>query len=151
MISEIRAFRQHRSLAGERFDVDYLDVERIRCGMINRVRRMNSSSGRFQFFPNLFMANAKGPNTAQSSTKPSATFRLRGISASVFENHTQNDGRDVSFYKVSLQRRYRDGDEWKTSSSFSRDDVPVAKLLMEQAWQFILETEASRGRDETDE
>lgn len=88
---------------------------------------------------------------AQTSTKPVKAFRLRGVSASVFENHSKTDGRDVAFHKVSLQRVYRDGDDWKTTTSFSRDDLPIARLLMERAWQFILDAEASRGRDEDEE
>ncbi len=84
---------------------------------------------------------------AQSPTKPVRVFRLRAISASVFENHAKTDERDVTFHKVSLQRTYKDGDEFKTTTSFGRDDLPVAKLLLEQAWQFILETEAGRGKE----
>ena len=89
---------------------------------------------------------------AQAPTKPVKTFRLRGVSASVFANTAKSDGREVTFHKVSLQRTYKDGDEWKNTTSFGRDDLPVAKLLLEQAWQFILETEASRGKaDDADE
>lgn len=96
-------------------------------------------------------AIAKEPKVAQPSAKPVKSFRLRGISASVFENHAKSADRDVTFHKVSLQRTYRDGDEWKTTTSFGRDDLPIACLLLEQAWQFILETEANRGKDESDE
>lgn len=92
------------------------------------------------------MANAKEPSVAQ--TRPVKVFRLRGISASVFRNAGKSDGRDVSFHKVSVQRTYRDGDDWKTTTSFSRDDLPVVGLLTQQAWEWILETEASRGKDE---
>jgi len=88
---------------------------------------------------------------AQASAKPVKTFRLRGISASIFANSAKSDGRDITFHKVSLQRAYKDGDEWKNTTSFGRDDLPVAKLLLEQAWQFILETEASRGKDDSEE
>ena len=88
---------------------------------------------------------------AQAPTKPVKTFRLRGISASVFENHAKTNGREVTFHKVSLQRSYKDGDEWKTTTSFGRDDLPVAKLLLERAWEFILEAEASRGKDDSEE
>ena len=84
---------------------------------------------------------------AQTPTKPVKSFRLRGISASVFENTAKTKDREVTFHKVSLQRTYRDGDEWKNTTSFGRDDLPIARLLLEQAWQFILETEASRGKE----
>lgn len=63
----------------------------------------------------------------------------------MFENRAKSGDRTVTFHKVSLQRTYKDGDEFKTSSSFGRDDLPVAMHVLHQAWQFILETESGRG------
>ena len=54
-------------------------------------------------------------------------------------------GRKSTFFKVSLQKTYKDGDEFKTTTSLSRDDLPVAGLLLKRAWEFILESE-SKGR-----
>jgi len=86
---------------------------------------------------------------AQSNnTKPVQVFRLRGISVSVFANTVKTADREVTFHKVSLQRTYREGDEFKTTSSLGRDDLPMARLLLERAWTFILDTEAKRGKDE---
>ena len=82
-----------------------------------------------------------------ASVKPVVAFRLRGISVSVFANQATRDGRESTYHKVSLQRTYREGDEFKTTSSLSRDDLPVAKLLLERAWEFILEAEANRGKE----
>ena len=84
---------------------------------------------------------------AQASVKPVKVFRSRGVSASVFANHAKSDGRDITFHKVSLQRTYKDGDEWKTTTSFGRDDLPVARLLLDRAWEFILDAEASHSSD----
>ena len=86
----------------------------------------------------------QAPPRPVAPTKPLKVFRNRGISASVFENHSRNDGRDVTFHKVSLQRTYKDGDEFKTTNSFSRDDLPVARHVLQQAWEFILNLEAHR-------
>ena len=49
-----------------------------------------------------------------------------------------------------MQRTYKDGDEWKTTTSFSRDDVPVALLLLKRAWEFILDAESSRGKEDAE-
>lgn len=84
---------------------------------------------------------------AQPSTKPAKSFRLRGLSASIFANAAKSGERQSTFHKVSLQRTYRDGDEWKTTTSLGRDDLPVAKLLLQRAWEYILDAEASRGKD----
>jgi hypothetical protein len=75
-------------------------------------------------------------------------FRLRGVSASVFENHFKNGDRSATFRKVSLQRTYKDGDEFKTTTSFGRDDLPVCLHVLHEAWAFILEAEAKPGRDD---
>ena len=85
------------------------------------------------------------------STKPVQVLRLRGVSASVFENHARSKDRDVTFYKVSLQRTYRDEEGFKTTTSFSRDDLPVAVHLLHQAWQFILEAETANRTAADDE
>ena len=99
--------------------------------------------------PPFCMANAKESAAAPSAVKPAKVFRRRGIAVSVFANTTEVDGRRVSFHKVTIQRTYRDGNEFKTTTSFGRDDLPVVRLLISQAWEFILDAEASRGSDET--
>jgi hypothetical protein len=89
---------------------------------------------------------------APTTTKPVQTFRLRGVTVSVFENTAKTKDREVTFHKVAIQRSYRDDDgEWKNTTSYGRDDLPVMGLLLKQAWQWILEAEASRGKDESGE
>ena len=95
------------------------------------------------------MANAKESAAAPSAVKPAKVFRRRGIAVSVFANTTEVDGRRVSYHKVTIQRTYRDGNEFKTTTSFGRDDLPLVRLLIGQAWEFILDAESSRGSDET--
>ncbi|MEX0702382.1 MAG: hypothetical protein WD069_09830 [Planctomycetales bacterium] len=88
-------------------------------------------------------------STTKSAAKPVETFRLKGISASVFENKSE-DGK-TTFHKVSLQRSYRQDDQWKQTQSLSRDDLPIAQLLLQKAWEFILEAEAKKSADEPKE
>lgn len=85
---------------------------------------------------------------SKNSVKPVHVIRLRGITASVFANIAETKTGDVTYHKVSLQRTYKDGKEFKTTTSFGRDDLPIVRLLTDRAWQFILDTEANHGRDE---
>ena len=85
-------------------------------------------------------------SNTKKGAKPVQTFRLRGISASVLEDGW-DDGESV-FHKVSLQRTYRQNGEWRTTQSLSRDDLPIAWLLMQKAWEFILQAEAKDTADE---
>ena len=84
------------------------------------------------------------------SPKPLQVFRRRGVSASVFANQAKTKDRIITYHKVSLQRTYRDSDgEWKTTTSLSRDDLPLANLLLHQAWEFVLDQESASGRDDS--
>jgi hypothetical protein len=78
-----------------------------------------------------------------AQNKPVKVFRFRGISASVFENETHADGQPLRFFKVSLQRAYRQDGEFKHNSSFGRDEIPVAMHVLRKSWEFILEREAA--------
>lgn len=61
-----------------------------------------------------------------NDNKPVHRIRLSTISAAVFKN-TNADGKE--FFNVQLDRSYKDGDEWKHTKSFSRDDLlNVAKV-----------------------
>jgi hypothetical protein len=71
--------------------------------------------------------------------KPEKTFRIGYCSASVFLNETE-DQRE--FRSVSLQRRYRDGEEWKSSSSFSLADLPHAMAVLQMAMNYLAPLEA---------
>ena len=78
-----------------------------------------------------------------AQNKPVKVFRFRGISASVFENTTHAENQPVRFFKVSLQRAFKQDGEFRHNSSFGRDDIPVAKHVLDEAWRFILEQEAA--------
>ncbi|MEZ6133110.1 MAG: hypothetical protein R3C59_30950 [Planctomycetaceae bacterium] len=79
-------------------------------------------------------------NKETTNNKPVKKFQLRGISASLFENKSENGS---PFYKVSMTRTYRDGDEFKTTSAFGRDDLPIVAELSHAAWLEILKQKAS--------
>lgn len=80
------------------------------------------------------------------SNKPIEKFQLRGISASVFENVSE---KGATFYKVSIVRTFKDGNEFKSNSVFSRDDLPVVELLTKKAWVTILKLESESDSKES--
>jgi hypothetical protein len=84
------------------------------------------------------------------SNKPVKTMSLHGLRCSIFANQAERDGESVTYHKVSLVRTYKDGDEFKSTTSFSRDDLPTAAFLLEKAYEFIQEAELD-DRDGDDE
>ncbi len=73
------------------------------------------------------------------SNKPIQVFRRRGIKVSVF----QNPSGDQVFHKVVTQKIYKEGEDWKTTNSLGRDDLPIAQMLLGRAWEFILDLECN--------
>ena len=72
-------------------------------------------------------------------TKPEKSFRIGACSASVFLN--KGEGRR-SFRSVSLQRRYKDGDEWKSATNFTLNDLPAAQAVLKMATDYVISMEA---------
>ena len=62
---------------------------------------------------------------SDTNNKPIREIRMGSIKASIWEN--KND--KGVWHNVSLSRIYKDGDEWKRSENFGRDDLlTVAKV-----------------------
>ena len=74
--------------------------------------------------------------------KPERVIRFGAISASVFVNEIETDGGKRTIRNVKLQRRYKSGGEWKTSSSFTLTDLPTAIAVLERATVYVADMEA---------
>ena len=74
----------------------------------------------------------------QSKARPVHEVRLGRIRAAIWENETQNGTR----HNVTLSRLYKDGEEWKDSTSFGRDDLPLVAKVADLAHSWIF-TQAS--------
>jgi hypothetical protein len=66
-------------------------------------------------------------------------------SASVFVNEVEGEGGKRKVRSVSLQRSYKDGDDWKYTSSFGLADLPAAIRVREMALRHVEAKEAEAG------
>jgi hypothetical protein len=72
--------------------------------------------------------------------KPVAKFSAGQVSAAIWENEITVNGRQVTILKATVQRRYRDKDgTWKSSGSFSRNEIPLAIYCLEKSFQYMIE------------
>lgn len=67
--------------------------------------------------------------------KPVHEVRLGAIKAAIWKNDTQNGVR----FNVTFARLYKDGDEWKSTDSFGRDDLLVLAKVADKAHSWIFE------------
>ena len=77
------------------------------------------------------MSTKNGPTKAPAAPeepakqRPAHEIRLGRIKATIWGNQNDNG----TWYNVTLSRSYKDGDEWKSSTSFGRDELlTVAKV-----------------------
>jgi len=66
-------------------------------------------------------------------TKPIREIRFGLIIARIWRRQTRCGLR----HSVSVVRLYRDGDSWKESTRFGRDDLPVVCLALNEAHRWI--------------
>ena len=68
--------------------------------------------------------------TSTQTARPEYSSRHRRLQVAVWRNDSANG----TFFSVSLQRSYKDGDEWKrVQASLNRDDLLVAAKLLNWA------------------
>ena len=79
--------------------------------------------------------NQPAPQAAPGNHKPIQTIRLGAIKAAIWENTFGDNTR----YSVSLCRLYKDGDQWKTTESYGRDDLLLLAKVADQAHTWICE------------
>jgi len=72
--------------------------------------------------------------------KPVWSTKAGTVTGALWENEISVNGRKVSVLKVTIQRRYRDKDgQWKSSTSFSRNEIPLARFVLQKAYEHMIE------------
>ncbi len=71
-----------------------------------------------------------------SNKPPVHQVRIGRVVGKVWLNES-GDGK--SWHNVTLGRLYKDGEDWKTSESFGRDDLPLVMKVADQCHSWIYE------------
>lgn len=82
---------------------------------------------------------------------PIKKFSAGSISCALWENQATVEGRKVEILKATVERRYKDKDgTWKSSNSFSRNEIPLVIYCLGKAFEAMIE-ERSGGSDAAEE
>ena len=73
------------------------------------------------------------PRSNDAKQKPVHEIRMGRIKAAIWANETDNGTR----HNVTITRLYKDGDEWKTSTSFGREELPLVAKIADMAHTWI--------------
>lgn len=77
-----------------------------------------------------------------AKNRPVHEIRLGRIKAAVWANDTENGVR----HSVTLSRIYKDGNEWKSTDSFGREDLPLVCKVADQAHSWIYQLAQEEGK-----
>jgi hypothetical protein len=77
------------------------------------------------------MKNQKSADS--SNTQPVHKIRHGTVSASIWRLETDKG----PLFNVTFQRSYKDGDSWKNSTSFGRNNLLVIGLIAARAFEWI--------------
>jgi hypothetical protein len=83
-----------------------------------------------------------------ANNKPAHQIRVGSIRAAIWANKNE-EGRQ--WFNVTIARLYRDGEQWKDTSSFRRDDLLVVAKVADLAFNWILAEQAKHGSEEEPE
>ena len=89
------------------------------------------------------MATSTKSKPKEAKNRPVHEIRFGRIRAAIWQNETEVGTR----HNVTISRLYKDGDDWKDSTSFGRDDLPLVAKVCDQAHTWIFEhgSEKSNG------
>ena len=83
-----------------------------------------------------------------TAQQPVAKFRAGQVSCALWKNEIQVNGQAKTILKASVNRRYKGRDGiWKSSTSFSRNEIPLAIYCLQKAFEKIIDEQQNRGTD----
>jgi hypothetical protein len=82
-----------------------------------------------------------------SKNKPVHEIRLGRVRAAIWQNETEAGVR----HNVTFTRLYKDGDQWKDSASFGREDLPLLAKLADAAHAWLYRGPAGSQPPEEDD
>ena len=69
--------------------------------------------------------------------KPAWEIRRGLIKAQIWQRRSKNGVR----YSLSVVRLFRNGDQWTESTRLGRDDIPLVRLVLDEAHTWMLMNE----------
>lgn len=75
------------------------------------------------------------------NNKPIHEVRLASVKAAIWKNENENGAR----FSTKLSRIYKDGETWKSTESFGRDDLLLVAKVADQAHSWIHQQEQAES------
>jgi hypothetical protein len=86
----------------------------------------------------------------QEKTKPARKLRSGSVSAAVWENTIEKDGKTITLQNITFQRSYRDKEtgQWQNTDSFTPQSLGNLLILVLKAAMELYHTNEDTPEDE---
>ena len=84
--------------------------------------------------------NTANQEQGEKKNAPVHNEKVGGIKVSTWENKSKEG---VPFYTVSIQRSYKDGNDWKNTDSYRINDLPKVILALQKTYEKAVVSENS--------
>jgi hypothetical protein len=88
------------------------------------------------------MSFKKAKASEEPKQKPVHKERVGLVTVSVWERKTDSG----TFYNVTHERRYKDGENWKSTQSYDAGDIPNLCKALDRAHSAILDARAAQAK-----
>ena len=74
----------------------------------------------------------------KEKAQPEKKFRAGGVVATIWKNKQKNkEGKEFEVYSINVDRTFKDGDEFKQTSSMKVNDLPKLALVANEAYAYL--------------
>lgn len=86
-----------------------------------------------------------------NGNKPEKKFRAGAITATIWKNKGERNGKETEYHTVSVERNYKDKDsKWQSTTSLRVHDIPNAQLVLSKTFEFLQLKEVSQNNGSND-
>ena len=83
---------------------------------------------------------------------PIRKLRAGAVFCAIWRNDVNVAGRTVPMLKASVERRYQATDgTWKSSGSFTRNEIPLVMHVLQQAFELMIKHENAAKENESND
>ena len=80
--------------------------------------------------------------------QPIKKIRVGQVACAIWKNETVVNGKSVALLKTSVERRYKDSNgDWKSSSSFGRNELLLVVHCLQKAFDAVVELEQQENKE----
>jgi hypothetical protein len=73
------------------------------------------------------------------TNKPEQKFRVGCISATIWNNEIEKDGKQREIKHVSFEKSYKDKEgNWKSTNNLNTGDIPKAMVALGKAYEYLM-------------